>query len=449
MAGDDPVAGRLWGAMYTLAGGAVGVAASAGRRLGPASLEERLGLGDALPADVRPLWFHGASVGELATIGPLADELRRRRPGLHWGVTTTTTTGRRAAEERLRGSEFRRLLPLDAWPATDRFLDRIHPGALIVVETELWPRLLLTLHAREVPVCLASARLTSRSVRRYRRVKPFFRRVLRSLALIAARSEADRRHFLELGADPDRTVVLGNTKLDTLPDQAPDESGAGETRYSRAAGDRHLVVWGCHRPGEDDLALETIAAAEGRAEALWVIAPRHLPDFDRVASALTEAGVPYRRWSEHASSEAVPSEARVLLVDTLGELRHFYAAADVAVVGGTFGGHGGHNLMEPAVYGVPVVFGPDTSSWPEDAERLLRNRGGVRVHGARELAETLVDALATPETRRRLGRGAREAAERGRGASARIADALIARGFLDRVTSRETADLGGRGVGPR
>jgi 3-deoxy-D-manno-octulosonic-acid transferase len=440
---DGPTGGRLLEAAYTLAGGALGVAASAGRILGSSSLDERLGHGDPLPEAIRPLWFHGASVGELATIAPLAQEIRRQVPGLHWGVTTTTTTGRAAAAERLDGAHFRRLLPLDAWPATDRFLDRIHPGALIIVETEIWPRLLIALERRRVPVCLASARLTAGSTRRYRRVLGLVRRVLRSLDLVAARSDADRRRFLELGVDPDRILVLGNTKLDALPDalsEAEAEGGAGETRYSRAAGDRHLVVWGCHRPGEDELAVSTIEALGGRIGALWVVAPRHLPDFDRVAGVLSQAGVPFVRWSTLAPEDPVPDGVSVILVDTLGELRHFYAAADVAVVGGTFGRYGGHNLMEPAVFGVPVFFGTDTSSWPEDAERLLHHGGGARVHGPRELAETLVEALSTPETRRRMGRGAREAAEEGRGASARIADALGARGFFEGVT-RDTPSV--------
>ncbi len=426
--------GALWATAYTLAGGAVGAAAATvGRVVSDTDFRERLGRGPTLPEGVRPLWLHGASVGEMGTLKPLVSVLERQRPGMAWGITSTTVTGRARADALFPDALFRRLLPIDAWPAPGRFIDAVRPAALIVVETEIWPKLLMSLERRGVPVCLASARMTGRSHRGYRRARGLFRRVLRTIDLIATRSDEDRERFLDLGADPERTVVAGNTKLDVLS-TGPSDGSDARTDMTALLGSRHVVVWGCLRPGEEAIAIELIGSLCPRSDALWVIAPRHPEEFDRVATALTRAGIAIVRRS--GMGDAVPTDVSVLLVDTLGELRDFYEAADVAIVGGTFAAYGGHNLMEPAAFGVPVVFGPDTSSWTDDAERLLEHDGGVRVHGPGELCDAVWTLLSAPESRQRLGRGAREAADAGRGASGRVIAALESRGFFDAVTTR-------------
>jgi len=432
MSDDDPRT-TLSELVYDTAGGALGVAATLLRPLlGRWDLTQRLGHGDRLPADLRPLWIHAASVGEISTLRPLAAETRNRLDGIHWGLTTTTKTGAQAAAEHLPDAMFRRLLPLDVWPATDRFLDAVHPGAAIFLETELWPRLMLSLAQRKVPTCLASARLSESSVRAYRRFGGLFRRVLRSLDLIATRSEDDRTRFLELGADPRRTVVLGNTKLDNAGEPPPFLEPEKDQRLSRMAAGRSLVVWGSLRPGEEAIATTAIRATGGETGAFWVLAPRHPPEFDRAAEFATRAGLRTARWS--AGSDSADDTVDLLILDTLGELRAFYARADVAVVGGSFGEYGGHNLMEPAGLGVPVLFGPDTGEWPEDTTRLLESGGGARVQDADELRDALIRLMQEPEERQKMGHAAREAAGAGRGASRRIVDTLLEAGFFDGVT---------------
>ncbi len=426
----------FWEILYSLAGSAVGGAASLWSRVAAgAALRERVGHVDHLPDDVRPLWYHGASVGELATMIPLAAEIERRLPGLDWGVTSTTVAGQSSAVKRCPSARFHHLLPLDAWPATERFVSAVHPAAVIIVETEIWPHLIRTLARKNVPICLASARVTSGSVKSYRRVAPLFKSMLELTDLIAARSEEDRERFLFLGAPADRTVVLGNTKLDA-PAEEHDE--ARVARIGELAGDRHLVVWGCLRPGEEELVINAYKSLKDRLEGLWVLAPRHLPVFESTAARLTDEGLAFSRWSR---PETLSGETDLLLLDTLGELRDFYACADVAVVGGTFGGYGGHNLMEPAQYGVPVIFGRDTSSWPEDAARLLELGGGRRVHGPHDLTDTIFEVLSDPEARSRLGSQARSASEAGRGASARIVDELLARDFFHNVSRQHEMAL--------
>jgi len=419
--------------VYNTAGGALGAAATLLRPLmGRWDLTERLGHGEPLPEKVRPLWLHAASVGEISTLRPLAAEVWRRVEGIDWGLTTLTRTGAQAATGHFPDPVFRRLLPLDVWPSTDRFLDAVHPGAALFVETEIWPRLMLSLARRRVPVCIASARLSESSMRGYRAFGGLFRRVVGSLDFIAARSDDDRDRFLELGADPGRTVALGNLKLDDIGEGQTVLDEESEQRLSRLKAGRSLVVWGSLRPGEEKIAASVIQATARETEALWVLAPRHPSEFDRVTEASTAAGFRTARWSTSPDAETEPAD--LLILDTLGDLRAFYAHADVAVVGGSFGEYGGHNLMEPARAGVPVLFGPDTGEWPEDTARLLECGGGVRVREAVELGAALLQLLRDPAKRSEMGGAARKAANAGRGANRRIVEALLATGFFEGVT---------------
>lgn len=440
-----PERGRLgaWRLAYRLAGGVLGATATVVAQVARGSeLNERLGHGSTLPERIAPLWLHGASVGELATIRPIVAEVTTRWPEILYGHTATTPTGRDAAARDLPDAVFTRLLPLDAWPALGRFLEGTHPGAVLIAETELWPGLLDALRRRGVPVALVSARMSARSHHRYLKVRGLFRDLLPELALVAARTADDRDRFIALGADPDRTLVLGNTKLDAHAAGEvtawPDEQ---EAALQALLEGRHLVVWGCLRPLEEATAFAAFHARPPGARPLFALAPRHLTEFDRVADVLNAEGFSFVRWSHLVAAHvrepgaaAPPGGYDVLLVDTLGDLRHFYARADVAIVGGTFATYGGHNLMEPAQFGVPVLFGPDTTAWPDDAARLLAASGGARVEDAQALDCRLRTLLAEPELRTRMGRAAREAAESGRGATERIVDALAARGFFDSVS---------------
>jgi 3-deoxy-D-manno-octulosonic-acid transferase len=401
--------------------------------LGRWDVAERLARGgEPLPRGLRPLWLHAASVGELSTLRPLVAEILRSVERIDWGLTTLTRTGEQAAAEQFPDTCFRRLLPLDVWPATDRFLDAVHPGAVLFVETEIWPRLILSLQRQGVPVCIASARLSESSMRGYRRFRGLFRSVLGSVDFIGARSEEDRARFVELGADPQRTVALGNAKLDDTSDARPELGPTRGQRLQRLAAGRPIVVWGSLRPGEESIAIRAIRATGLDRGAFWVLAPRHPAEFDRVTEQVATSNLRTVRWSAEEDGDDGPTD--VLILDTLGELRAFYAQAAVAVVGGSFGEYGGHNVMEPASLGIPVLFGPDTGDWPEDSARLIESGGGIRVPEADRLDATLAALLTDTETRREKGRAAREAADAGRGASRRTVEALLGTGFFTGVT---------------
>jgi len=283
------------------------------------------------------------------------------------------------------------------------------------METELWPNLLRECGRRGVPVLFASARLAARSVPRYRRFGTLFSTAL-GHAWVAAQSAADAERFVALGADPARTRVVGNIKFDMRPGEEVAEKGR-ELRL-RYLGARPVWTAGSTHEGEEDLLLDAHAAL-GRAVpgALLVLAPRHPQRFEGVAALLEHRGVIFDRRSR---AQAVRAEAQVLLLDTMGELTAFYAAADAAFVGGSLVPVGGHNLLEPASLGVPAITGPHTQNGPEIARLLVEEGGALAVADGTALAAALARLLADPALRERVGASARRVVESHRGSVGRL-----------------------------
>ena len=281
-------------------------------------------------------------------------------------LTTATPTGRAQAATLFGADVEVRFLPYDTAGSVRRFLTRIRPLAAIIMETELWPNLLHECGRRGVPVVFASARLAARSVPRYRRFGTLFSAGLRN-AWVAAQSSADADRFIALGADPARTRVVGNLKFDMRLGEAVAENGRELRR--RYLGARPVWTAGSTHEGEEELLLGAHAVLERAVRgALLVLVPRHPQRFAGVAALLERRGLVFDR---RGRSETVRPEAQVLLLDTMGELTAFYAASDVAFVGGSLVPVGGHNLLEPAALGVPVITGPHTQNGPEIARLLI------------------------------------------------------------------------------
>jgi 3-deoxy-D-manno-octulosonic-acid transferase len=297
----------------------------------------------------------------------------------------------------------------------------VQPRLAVIFETELWPNLYRECGRRRVPLVLASARLSTRSVGRYRRLKALFASALSHAAVVAAQAEADAERFRALGADPGSTHVTGNLKFDFELPEGLAARGAG--LRAQYAPDAALWVAGSTHEGEEAAALAAHRLVRERhSEALLVLAPRHPARFAEVALELEAAGLPWARRSQTAGAgqgTAAPAIA-VLLLDSLGELVDFYAAADVAFVGGSLVPIGGHNLLEPAALGVPILTGPHNSNAPEVA-RLLIERGAARVvHNAGELGAQLSELIADPAERAALGALARACVDSNRGALVRL-----------------------------
>ncbi len=378
------------------------------------ALPERFGFGAAVAAG--GLWVHAVSVGEVQAAASLVQALRRRYPELPLTLTTSTPTGRGRAT-RLFGDEVGvRYLPYDLPGPVRRFLDRVRPRVAIVLETELWPNLFRACERRGVPLVLASARVSERSVRRYRRLGGLVRETLAGRVIVAAQSTADAERFASLGADAARVHVTGNLKFDfELPPET--EARGRELRVALGAA-RPVWVAGSTHEGEEEQVLDAHQRLlPSHPDALLVLVPRHPPRFESVAALLRRRGVAF---VTRSSGAAVTTATRVLLVDALGELVNFYAAADVAFVGGSLVPVGGHNLLEPAALARPVVTGPHTASAAPVARLLIEAGAAEVVADGAALAAAVGRLLGDREAALAAGRAGLAAVRDNRGTLARF-----------------------------
>jgi 3-deoxy-D-manno-octulosonic-acid transferase len=379
------------------------------------ALDERFGFGPGA-AGPESLWVHAVSVGEVQAAASLVNALRRLYPELPLVFSTVTPTGAVRARALFGDAVLVRYVPYDLPGSVRRFFDRIRPRVAIILETEIWPNLYNECGRRGVPLVLASARISPRSVGRYRRLVGLFGETLSHGIVIAAQSDGDAARFRSIGANPRRTHVTGNIKFDIeLPADIRVRGAALRRRYAR---DKLVWVAGSTHAGEEDAVLAAREHLRSRGvDALLVIAPRHPARFDEVAASLRARGVPFVR---HARSEPAPEDTEVVLVDTLGDLVAFYAAADVAFVGGSLVPVGGHNLLEPAALGVATLSGPHVFNAEDVAARLVDEHAVRIVKGDAELGLAVCELLSDQSARHSAGEAARRAVERNRGALERL-----------------------------
>jgi 3-deoxy-D-manno-octulosonic-acid transferase len=363
------------------------------------------------------IWLHAVSLGEVSAAAPLVRALKVRYPQQPMVLTTATPTGRARARSLFGDTVDVRFLPYDAPGAVARFLDRIRPRLGIIMETELWPNLFSECERRGVPLLLASARLSAKSVARYRRLGGLARGIFSATSLIAAQTREDAERFIAIGARSAATRVVGNIKFD-LEIGARASSEGRELRGS-LGGARPIWIAGSTHAGEEEQVLA--AHEELPADALLLLVPRHPDRFESVGELLNRRGVKFVRRSARLAPDAA---TRVLLVDTVGELAAMYGAADAAFVGGSLVPIGGHNLLEPAAQGLPVLTGPSYSNGEEIARLLLAEGAALEVRDARELAAALSRLLADPEERGRMGHIGRRIVESNRGSVARLLELI-------------------------
>jgi 3-deoxy-D-manno-octulosonic-acid transferase len=375
---------------------------------------ERFGFGACAAAG--GVWVHAVSVGEVQACAALVSALRRAHPELPLTITTFTPTGAARARALFGDRAQVRYVPFDLPGAVSRFLRRVQPRLAVIFETELWPNLYRACGRRRIPLVLASARISARSVGRYQRLGRLFSDTLGQVAVVAAQGSADAERFRSLGADEAGTHVTGNLKFDfELP---PDIATRGAALRRQFAPQRPLWVAGStHGGGEEQALIDTVRRLrEQLPQALLVMAPRHPQRFAEAAQALAQSGLRFVRRSL-ADPDA---DSEVLLLDTLGELLDFYAAADVAFVGGSLVPVGGHNLLEPAALGIPILTGPHNFN-SADVARLLVERGAAEVvRTPAELAGRLTALFADPAARARIGAAGRDCVAGNRGALAKL-----------------------------
>lgn len=383
---------------------------------------ERLGVIPPSARGVRTLWLHCASVGEVQAARPLIEALGERWPGHRLVITTMTATGAErvlalAGSRHDSGSEgevSHHFVPLDFPGAARRFVARLQPDLAIFFETELWPNLLAACDRAGVPVAVVNGRLSSRAFQGYRRLRPLMAEALSHVAWLAAKSEADARRYADLGMAPARTTVVGSLKFDI---GTGGEVCEVSERLRTRLGSRPVWVAGSTHPGEDEQVLGAHACLlERLPDALLVLVPRHPRRFDDVAALCRQAGLTLARRSR---DEWPGDDTAVYLGDTMGELLVLYGSADLAFVGGSLVPIGGHNLLEPAAVGTPVLTGPALANF-EDVAEAMRGAGAlVEVDDAGALAAELLRLFGDRQERQRLAEVGREVVAANRGALAR------------------------------
>jgi 3-deoxy-D-manno-octulosonic-acid transferase len=384
--------------------------------------DERFGLG-AAPAS-SPVWLHAASVGEVQAAAILVAALRQRDAEVPLLVTATTAAGLARARALFEPCGIAvRYVPLDLPGAVGRFVRRVRPRLAIVLETEIWPNLFAACAAAQVPLVLASARLSARSARRYRWLGSSLRKSVAAITQVAAQTPADAKRFADLGVPAARIVVTGNLKADL---SVPESVLANGPRL-RAQLAPHRPVWvagSTHELEEQQVLQAHRAVREAHPKALLVLVPRHPGRFAAVAEWLRREQVAFARQSR---ADPVTDGTQVLLVDAMGLLLDFYAAGDVAFVGGSLVRAGGHNLLEPAALGRPILTGPNHANARDVLQALLAAQGVRVVRDAAELGRAVAQLLGDADVRQRLGAHALQVVAAGRGSCARVLALLPAR----------------------
>jgi len=376
-------------------------------------LGDRLDLKDSI-------WVHAVSVGEVLAARPLIDGLLARHPGRPVLVTTITPTGSERVQA-LWGDRITHVyLPYDLGHMVRRFLDRARPAMAVIVETEIWPNLYVECGRRGIPLMMVNARLSPRSLRGYLTIQPLVALALEAVNLVAAQSRPDAERLMRLGADPGRVVVTGNLKYDLdLPAGLAEQAA----RWRQAWG-AHRPVWiaaSTHPPEEEAVARMHAGVLARHPEALLLWAPRHPERFGPV-QALAE-GMGWQVGQRRPDALPGPGQ-QAFVINSIGELLAFYAAADVAFVGGSLCDVGGHNVLEPAALGLPSLVGPHTFNFAEPTRRLKAAEALVQVADAGQAEAALLALLENGTRRRAMGQAARLEVQALSGALARTLDLI-------------------------
>lgn len=377
------------------------------------------------------IWVHAVSVGEVIAASRLIEMLRDLDPALPLVISTTTRTGQKLAQERFdslqekfdnHGSASTRVFyyPLDfAW-IVRRYLQALHPRAIVLVESELWPRMLVEAARANIPVIVVNGRISNRSLPRYRALRMLWRPLLRKLTLILAQSEEDRRRFVEIGVAPDVVQAAGNLKYDV---RVAGESPITCELRAHLPQQGKVIIAGSTLEGEEHILLDAFRELlPENPQLTMVLAPRHPERFRTVERSITDAGLPLIRrsgWMHHP--QPIPAGS-IFLLDTVGELASVYSLASVAFVGGSLVPAGGHNPLEPAQFAVPIVMGPYTENFRGMVAALLEQEA-IRVTPPERLCAALRELLTSPEAQP-MGSRARRVFEEQAGASATCFTAL-------------------------
>jgi 3-deoxy-D-manno-octulosonic-acid transferase len=376
------------------------------------TIPDRLGF-LKLPQLSQSIWVHAVSVGEVKATEVLVERLRRQFPGKPVVVSTATPAGQQLARLRSDIIDHTFYFPIDLPFCVARTLGRVDPQMVIIAETEIWPNFLRACRERRIPVVMINGRISDRSFGRYLLVRRWLSRVFADYTVMGMQSEMDRERIQAIGADPRKVTVFGNLKYD-LPASARslDTELASSLRNLQP-----LWIAASTLPGEEELVLDAFAALLTSRPALkLMIAPRHADRFDSVEEIVKRRGFTCARRSRMSASGSAP----VLLLDSIGELAAAFEFATVVFMGGSLVARGGHNVLEPARFEKPIVFGPHMENFRDIASLFLNGKAAIQVQSASELSPAIERILSNPQLAAELGKNAQAIVEQNTGATNRV-----------------------------
>ena len=387
-----------------------------------AGLSERFGVIpvrlDLPPADVRTVWFHAVSVGEVLAVSAVISALKAQAPQIRVFVSTTTLTGQTLARQRF-GERTVFYMPLDLPFAVNAVLRAIHPEMLVLAETEFWPNMLRLTKASGARIAVVNARISDRSLPGYRRFRRWLTPVLKSVDLFLAQSPIDAERLEAIGASPDRVRVGGNLKFDA---KVPADSALSRVLRQALAEDQRVLVFGSTVEGEESLLIPCFKQVLHEfPNALIILAPRHPERFDSAAELLHSSGLNFWRRS---TWNGKPIAGGVLLLDTIGELASVYSLADIAFVGGSMVPRGGHNILEPAQFAKPILIGPHFENFRAIVDEFVANNATAIVQ-PEKITASVLQLLRSPQEAASLGKRAASVVAKGQGSVQRTLTALL------------------------
>ena len=375
----------------------------------------------------RVLWVHAVSVGEVGLAIGFLDRLREALPEFRFVITTTTLAGHEVAQKIKKEEDVLLYFPVDFRSAIRRFIKSISPEVMVLFETEIWPNLIWELSARKIPVFILNGRISDRAFQQYRKIRVFLKRVLGHLSLIAAQDERMRGRFIALGADPEKVTVTGNVKFDWKPVQGAAPAEAQRLQRFCKKASEFLCVAGSTHEGEEEVFFSIHRKLQNSCPGFrLLIAPRHLNRMAAIETSALKYGLSARRIGlEDRGFEKAIHEGEILLLDQMGVLPFLYETADLVFVGGSLVPVGGHNLVEPAYFERPILFGPFMNNFLEMAEEFKKNEAACPVKDAGDLEKNILDLFSTPARRQSLGKAAKRLVLHHQGAQQRNIELLV------------------------
>jgi 3-deoxy-D-manno-octulosonic-acid transferase len=388
--------------------------------------KERFAFIDLPVSAQRGLWVHAVSVGEVLAAVPLVKAIRQRYPDLPIVMTTMTPTGSARVQANFNDTVYHFYVPYDLPAVVHRFLKRVQPCAAMILETELWPNIFHQCKKRNIPLMLANARLSERSAQGYGKIKSLTKEMLSALTILGAHAKIDAERFIQLGMDPPRVHVTGSIKFEITVPTSILEQGEALRRFLGL--NRPIWIAASTHEGEEEQILDAHRKVLSTLpNALLVLTPRHPERFERIVQLAKKRGfVTVSRSSGHTCS----TNTQVFVGDTMGELMLFFAAVDVAFIGGSLVPNGGHNLLEPAALGVAALTGPATFNFADITRMLLDAHAAIQIQNSDELAEQVIHLLQHSDERSEMGERGREVIEQNRGALA--ANLVLIEELLDK-----------------